>query len=139
MNTTQFASLCGQAAASLGLSDPEALSRGELVHHNGVWLCAQPVDRPFDGVAFVLDVGPLPSTQRETVLEAVLSQQTAWMGNLCGHFHLSEDGSRLLFAAVVPVEGEVTGDDLATTIQGWCEVVQAWRQVQVPLAEEATA
>ena len=133
MNATQFEALCGQAAAHLSLSDPGALSRGELVHTNGVWLSARPVDRPFDGVAFFLDVGPLPIAHREVVLEALLVQQTAWMGDLCGHFHLSNDGSRLLFASVVPAVDEVSGDGLATTIRGWCEVVQAWRQVQLPL------
>lgn len=133
MNTTQFESLCGQAAASLSLSEPAALSRGELVHINGVWLSVRPADRPFDGVAFLMDVGPLPTANREAVLEALLVQQTVWMGDLCGHFHLNEDGNRLLFASVVPAVGEVTGDELASTIRGWSEVVQSWRQTQLPL------
>lgn len=133
MNTTQFESLCGQAAASLSLSDPGALSRGELVHVNGVWLSARPTDLPFDGVNFVMDVGPLPTANREVVLEALLVQQTLWMGDLCGHFHLNEDGNRLLFASVVPVVGEVTGEELAASLQGWSEVVQTWRQTQLPL------
>jgi hypothetical protein len=133
MNATLFESLCGQAAASLNLSDPTPLSKGELVHTNEVWLSARPVEQPFDGVAFVMDVGPLPTLHREAVLEAVLSQQTAWMGDVCGHFHLSDDGRRLLFAAAVPCEAEVSGEDLATTIRAWCDVVRAWRQVQLPL------
>lgn len=133
MNTTQFESLCGQAAASLSLSEPAALSRGELVHINGVWLSVSPADRPFDGVNFVMDVGPLPTVNREAVLEALLTQQTLWMGDLCGHFHLNDGGNRLLFASVVPAAGEVTGDDLVASLQGWCEVVRSWRQTQLPL------
>jgi len=133
MKSSPFDSLCARAAVSLNQPDPGPLSRGEPIQVNGVWLTARPINSPFDGVAFAMDVGPLPTAHREAVLEAVLSQQTAWMGDLCGHFHLTEDGRRLLFAVAVPTLGEVGGEDLATTIRGWSEVVQAWRQVQLPL------
>lgn len=133
MNATHFDTLCSQAAISLNLSDPSPLSEGGLIHVNGVWLSATPIDQPFDGAAFVMDVGPLPITGRTAVLEAVLSQQTAWMGGINAHFYLSSDGSRLLLAATVPSQDVVTGEDLATTIRAWSEVVRLLRQTQLPL------
>lgn len=133
MNATQFDSLCTQAAISLNLSDPSPLSRGEPIHVNGVWISVTPIDQPYDGAAFLMDVGPMPTTGRVAVLEAVLSQQTAWMGDVNANFFLSSDGGRLFLAAAVPCRGEVTGEDLATTILGWSEVVQGLRQTQLPL------
>lgn len=127
MNPKIFAQLCAVISKTLALKDTISLGLGQPITLSGVDIELMMKTSYPSGVQAIFDVGAPEPKQRLAVYEALLAQQMLWMGDLNGLFCYDASHDRVLFSVGMPTDDNTTGEQLATAIQGFADLVVNWR------------
>ena len=122
MDQSDFLNLCRAASIALGCADPDALGRTHTIDlagtHIGLFFDE---DMTPDRIFCYIDVGPLPATGREAVLERILAINLLTATKTAGIYGRDQGTDSLLFVQHFIDPEMMSGDDLAEILRSYSE------------------
>ncbi|MEO0318813.1 MAG: hypothetical protein RL404_2490 [Pseudomonadota bacterium] len=129
MDQTGFRNLCRAASVALGCADPDALGSTNTIDLAGTQIgLFFDEDMTPDRIFCYIDVGQLPATGREAILERILALNLLTATKTAGIYGLDQGTDSLIFVQHFIYPELMSGDDLAGILQGYSEHAGSLRQ-----------
>lgn len=120
MDQASFLNLCRSTSIALGCADPDALGNAHIIDIDGTRIALFfDEDLAPDRIVCYIDVGKLPASGREAVLERILAINLLSATKTAGIYGLDQNTNSLIFIQHFLYPELMTGEDLADILQGY--------------------
>lgn len=122
MDQAGFLNLCRSTSIALGCADPDALGNTHIIDVQGTRIALFfDEDLAPDRIYCYINVGRLPASGREAILERILALNLLTATKTAGIYGLDQITDSLIFVQHFIYPELMTGDDLADILQGYSE------------------